>query len=558
MSRGAAATVTLVQALADAEVGAPLWVVTSGGVALGEAGEPASPFQASVWGMGAVLAVDHPNTWGGIIDLPSAPRAEEVALLRDVLAGGEDREDQVAIRAGGVHARRMVPSPKGPAEVWRPRGTVLVTGGTGGVGANVARWLAREGADRVVLVSRAGRSAPGAADLEAELTGLGAAVTIAGCDVTDRDAVRDLLESLSDEPPLTAVMHAAGAGHDDMPVTGTTPADFAGVGRAKIAGAVNLDELLGDRPLEAFVLFSSGAAVWGSSGQAPYAAANGFLDGLARRRRARGLVGVSIAWGGWGGGGMMEGTGGERLGRSGLRAMAPEIAAAAIGQAVAAGDAHLVVTDIDWERFAPAFALARPRPLVSAIPEFARALAGSDTVEDEDGGTALATRLAGLSPDERARALVSLVRSEAAAVLGHPSVDPIEPDRAFNELGFDSLTSVELRNQLLQATRVKLPVTLVFDHPTPVALARFLGEQLAPEESPAASLLARLDEMEQLLREQALPSGERARIADRFRDVLRAAERPNGEAEEADAEQDFDDLSDDELFAALDDQLGTS
>ncbi|MER6951912.1 SDR family NAD(P)-dependent oxidoreductase, partial [Nonomuraea sp. NPDC000554] len=558
LSRGGAATVALVQALADAEVRAPLWLATSGAVAVDEGAESVNPFQTSVWGLGAVLAVDHPDTWGGIVDLPLSPGAEDVALLHGVLEGTSG-EDQVAIRSGGVRARRMVRSPNGgadPARTWKPRGTVLVTGGTSGVGANVARWLAREGAEHLVLVSRSGRGAEGVADLEAELSGLGAAVTVAGCDVTDRAAVRDLLESLSDHPPLTAVMHAAGVGHDDVLLADTTVEEFDGFGRSKVLGAINLDELLGDRPLEAFMMFSSGAAVWGSSGQAPYAAANAFLDGLAQRRRIRGLAGSSIAWGGWGGGGMMDGAG-EQLGRSGLRPMAPDAAAMAIGQLVGSGEGHLVVTDIDWERFAPAFALARPRPLVSAVPEFTRALTDSAVSEDDGNGAAFAAQLADLPPAERERMVVSLVRSEAAAVLGHTSDDPVQPDRAFNELGFDSLTAVELRNRLGRATGLKLPATLVFDYPTSVALARFVLDRLAPgAPSASVSLFAQLDEVERLLREQPLSAGDRFQISERFRAILHAADGVNGAAEQA--ERDLDDLSDEELFAALDDQLGTS
>ncbi|MGW6495900.1 SDR family NAD(P)-dependent oxidoreductase, partial [Nonomuraea angiospora] len=599
LSRGAAATVTLVQALADAEVSAPLWLTTSGAVALddraaedraaedrgaedraggdaatrdaatgnaasggeatggeatgGEAAEGVRPFQTALWGLGAVLAVDHPDTWGGIVDLPPAPGADDIALLQGVLSGASG-EDQVAIRSGVVRARRMVRSPNGGADrarSWKPNGTVLVTGGTSGVGANVARWLAREGAGHLVLASRRGRGAEGVAELEAELTGLGAEVTVAACDVADRAAVRDLLESI---PDLTAVMHAAGVGHDDVLVADTTLEDFAGFARSKVIGAINLDELLGDRPLEAFVMFSSGAAVWGSSGQASYAAANAFLDGLAQRRRLRGLAGSSIAWGGWGGGGMMEDAG-EQLGRSGLRPMAPDAAAMAIGQLVGSGEGHLVVTDIDWERFAPAFALARPRPLVSAVPEFTRALEAPAATGSDDDGTAFAARLAELPPAKRERLVVSLVRAEAAAVLGHTSDDPVQPDRAFNELGFDSLTAVELRNRLGRATGLKLPATLVFDYPTPIALARFVQDRLVPE-TPSGSIFAQLDEMERLLREQALSAGDRAQISDRFRAILHTAEGVNGAAEEAG--RDLDDLSDEELFAALDDQLGAS
>ncbi|SKA09082.1 Acyl transferase domain-containing protein, partial [Marinactinospora thermotolerans DSM 45154] len=575
LSRGTSATVLLVQALADAGVTAPLWVATGGAVTVDGVDDPGTvdPFQTSVWGLGAVLALDHPDTWGGLVDLPADLTPEDVAVLHGVLAGG-GVEDQIAIRAETAHARRMVRARAGESpQSWRPHGTVLVTGGTGGVGANVARWLAEEGAEHLVLVSRRGPAAEGAADLVAELEKAGATVSVAACDVTDREQVRRLLASLSDGPPLTAVMHAAGTGHEDVLVSATPLADFAAFGRAKIAGALVLDELVDEaaaarpdgRPLEAFVMFSSGAAVWGSSGQAPYATANAFLDGLAERRRARGVAASSIAWGGWDGGGMMDGTVRERLGRIGMRPMAPRVAARCIGRALGAGEDHLVVTDIDWERFAPAFALARPRPLLSAIPEFARALEETGDGEPasgtgEDGSdTALTERLAGLPPTERERVLVGLVRAEAAAVLGHDSDAPVQPDVAFKELGFDSMTSVELRNRLHAVTGLKLPATLVFDHPNSAALARFVLERLVPEgaEETADGILGRLDEMERMLREQPLTPGERARIGERFRALLDATEAR--EATEADeTERDLDELSDDELFAALDDQLGTS
>ncbi|GAB3466644.1 hypothetical protein GCM10027570_56190 [Streptomonospora sediminis] len=602
LSRGMAATVTLVQALADAQVTAPLWVATSGAVTLGDGsgngnsaaagaehpdlpehpGDTADtdPFQAAVWGLGAVLALDQPDTWGGLVDVPAEPSAADVALLHGAIAAGGG-EDRVAIRSGTAHVRRMVRSPASAAgaaaaggaataaPVWRPHGTVLVTGGTGGVGANVARWLAEEGADRIVLVSRRGADAPGAERLREELQEAGAAVEIAACDVTDTAEVRLLLASLSDGPPLTAVMHAAGTGHEDVLVPQTSLDDFAGFGRAKVAGAIALDSVVdsavrhaGGGPLEAFVLFSSGAAVWGSSGQAPYAAANAFLDGLAARRRARGLAASSIAWGGWGGGGMMEGTVQERLGRIGMRPMAPEAAARCIGRSLGIGESHLVVTDVDWQRFAQAFTLARRRPLLEAVPEFARALEEADTGSGGDaagsggGGAAFAQRLAGLPPAERERAAVALVRSEAAAVLGHSAADAVEPDRAFNELGFDSLTAVELRNRLREATGLKLPATLVFDHPTSLALARLLLERLAPaDDGSPAGILDRLDELERLLREQELSAGERARIGDRFRAVQLAAEAGTGEEDDG---ADVDALSDEELFATLDDQLGSA
>ncbi|MFI6512758.1 type I polyketide synthase [Streptosporangium sp. NPDC050855] len=517
LSRGTAATVTLVQALADAGVTAPLWAVTCGAVHTGATGTAdfstagdAAPFQAEVWGIGTVLALDHPDTWGGLVDLPPAPDERALARLCGVLAG-LGGEEQLAVRQDGILARRLVRAPLGeppsaapavPAPrtgeagtseapeasgesresgVRRLSGTALVTGGTGGVGAHVARWLAGRGAEHLVLTGRRGRTAPGAAELEAELEALGVRVTVAACDVADREELRRLLDALPEGLPLRAVVHAAGVVHDDVTLAGTTVEEFAEVGRAKVAGARNLDELLGDHPLELFALFSSGAAVWGQGGQAAYAAANAFLDALAARRRARGLAATCVAWGAWDGGGMVDASIGARLRRLGVRAMAPSAATIALGQAFDHDESHLVVADIDWTRFAPAYTLARSRPLLRALPEVEAVLdgGGDGAAEQEDGGSPLAERLAGLAEQERLDALREVVRAHAARVLGHPGPEAVDPDQNFLEAGFDSLTSMELRNGLIKATGLRMPATVVFDYPNPSDLAKHLLGELA-------------------------------------------------------------------------------
>ncbi|WP_428829940.1 type I polyketide synthase [Saccharothrix syringae] len=482
---GVAATVTLVQALGDAGVSAPTWVVTAGAVAVDPFEVPASAAQASVWGLAGVLALDHPLTWGGAVDLPADWDGALLERLCDVLADGA--EDQVAVRPTGVLGRRLVHAPLTGAarRDWAPRGTALVTGGTGGVGAHVARWLAERGARHVVLTSRRGPDAPGAADLKAELEAAGTEVTLAACDVADRDSVAALLASLPDGP-LT-VVHAAGVLPDEAHLGDIALADFVETGRAKVAGAEHLDELLGDREVDAFVLFSSGAAVWGSAGQAGYGAANAHLDALAHRRRHRGAPVTSVAWGTWGGGGMVdEEEVGEQLRRHGIPPMAPELAVGALQQALDHDESHLVVADIDWARFAPTYSAARPRPLLHALPEVRDVLdldrgAASPTPAE----SALADRLATLPESEQHRALLDIVRTHVAAVLAYADAAGVEPGRAFKDLGFDSLTAVELRNRLGEATGVRLPATLVFDHPTPVALARFLREELIGSAAPA-------------------------------------------------------------------------
>jgi NADP-dependent 3-hydroxy acid dehydrogenase YdfG len=303
---GLAGTLALVQGLGDAGVGAPLWVLTCGAVAAGAGDVLASAVQAQVWGLGLVAGLEQPGRWGGLVDVPPVLDERAAARLCGVLAGCG--EDQVAVRAGGVLARRLARAalPRdsssssssgggGGGGGWRPGGTVLVTGGTGAIGGRVARWAAGRGAPRVVLASRSGPAAAGAAGLAAALAAAGAGVLVAVCDAGDRAQLAGLVAwTGAGGPPLAAVMHAAGA----APVAGlqeTSVAGLAAAAGAKVAGARYLDELTAGLPLEAFVLFSSAAATWGSGGQGGYAAANAFLDALVARRRARGLAGTSVA-----------------------------------------------------------------------------------------------------------------------------------------------------------------------------------------------------------------------------------------------------------------------
>ncbi|MFL6126755.1 SDR family NAD(P)-dependent oxidoreductase, partial [Actinophytocola sp.] len=504
----AAATIPLVQALGDLEVTAPLWCVTTNAVAATGTDVP-DPGQAAVWGLGTVLALDLPHRWGGLVDLPDLePRT--LTNLSAALSTGD--EDQLAVREGGLLARRMTPAPAMPATPWRPRGTVLVTGGTGGIGAHLARWLAENGAEHLVLTSRRGADAPGAAELEEELTAQGVRVTIAACDVADRDAVADLLDRV---PPLTAVLHAASALPVPVPLSATTVEDFAETGRAKVDGARHLDELTGD--LDAFVLFSSGAAIWGSGQQAAYGAANAYVDALAHRRRARGKPATSIAWGAWGGDTMAaEGD----LSRYGLDAMAPRLAIEALRQAVAEDHANLVVAAIDWARFVPTYTLARPRPLLRGVPAAAAVLAAEDTVEPDAGADDLVSRLAALSEADQERALLDLVREKAAAVLRHASADAVPPRAAFRELGFDSLAAVELRNQLAAATGLTLPATLVFDHPNPTDLAAFLRGRLGLAGETGDSAVSTLDKLEQAVAGLPVQEIERTRIVARLQALV--------------------------------------
>ncbi|MGF1430303.1 type I polyketide synthase, partial [Kitasatospora sp. LaBMicrA B282] len=563
---GLAADLELFRLLGELAVTAPLWCATRGAVSTGAEDPTTSPWQAMSWGLGRIIGLEHPDRWGGLIDLPAALDARGAAALAGVLAV-QQGEDQVAVRPSGLWGRRMVRAAAAadaaaPARrPWQPRGTVLITGGTGGLGAQVARSLARAGAVHLVLTSRRGPAAPGAAELSAELIDLGAEVTIEACDVADRQAVEKLLAQY----PPTAVVHTAGTAQFAAPVERNTVADLAELAGGKVAGAVHLSDLLGERDLDAFVLFSSGAAAWGSGGQAAYGAANAFLDALAEQRRAQGLVATSIAWGSWAGGGMAEGHVGAQLRRGGVPEMAPEAAVAGLRQAVDADETALVIADIDWAAFVPGFTLARTRPLLAELADAQAVLAESAVAEPEPSTGGWTERLATLAEPEQTRLLLDLVRTEAAAVLGLAGREQVRPGRAFRELGFDSLTAVALRRRLAAATGLSLPATLVFDHPTAAELAEHLRVQLRPGGDGAVEpLLAELDRLAGAL--AALPAdaaAARERIGDRLAELLTACGRQvlpadrEPDADEQASARDFESATtDDELFDLIDSEFG--
>ncbi|MER5931004.1 type I polyketide synthase, partial [Streptomyces sp. NPDC002054] len=478
---GVVPTVTLVQALGDAGVEAPLWCLTRGAVSVGRSDRLVSAVQAQVWGLGRVAALEVPQRWGGLVDLPEVWDERAMARLVGVLAGSG--EDQVAVRSSGVFGRRLARAASGGTASWTPSGTVLVTGGTGALGGRVARWLAGAGAERLVLTSRRGADAPGAAELVAELAGLGVEVSVVACDAADRDALRTLLAAEAET--LTAIVHTAGV-LDDGVLDALTPERFEGVLRAKATSAANLHELTVELGIElsAFVLFSSMSGTIGAAGQGNYAAANAYLDALAEQRRAAGLAATSIAWGPWAEGGMAADEAMDaRMRREGVPPMAPDAAIAALAQAVGAGEAALTVADITWDRFTSVVAAVRPNP---SVADFVTDGSGADAavtghgtvVTGADVAGAAFAKLAGLPRAEQERELLSLVRTHVAAVLGHDGSDAVGAERAFKELGFDSLTAVDLRNRLGAATALRLPTTLVYDYPTSSALAEYLRGEL--------------------------------------------------------------------------------
>ncbi|MGW5950496.1 SDR family NAD(P)-dependent oxidoreductase, partial [Streptomyces celluloflavus] len=371
LSVGLALTVALVQGLGDAELEAPLWCLTRGAVSTGRSDRVINPGQAQVLGVGWTAALEHPQRVGGVVDLPVVVDRRAGQRLAAVLAGAGG-EDQLAVRASGVFARRIVRAAaeeRRPAGTWTPRGTTLITGGTGTLARHVARWLAGQGAERLVLVSRRGPQAPGASELVAELTESGTEATVVGCDVADRDAVAALLAGLkADGHTLRNVVHTA-AVIELQTLAETGLDEFARVVDAKVAGARHLDELLADDALDSFVLFSSTAGMWGSGRHAAYVAGNAFLGALADNRRARGLTGTALSWGIWADDLQLGRVDPQQIRRSGLEFMDPELALAGLRRALDDDETAVAVADVDWDVYHPVYTSTRPTTLFDEIPD---------------------------------------------------------------------------------------------------------------------------------------------------------------------------------------------
>ncbi|MER8162958.1 type I polyketide synthase, partial [Streptomyces sp. NPDC094472] len=458
--RAAAEALSLVQAWLGDErfADARLVVLTSGAVAAGEEESLDDPAQAAVWGLLRSAQSENPERLV-LVDLDG--RDASFRTLSAALASGES---QLALRAGEVRAPRLARAAAAgsgdDAPEFDAEGTVLVTGASGTLGALFARHLVVErGVRRLLLVSRRGGEAPGAAELDAALSELGAEVRWAACDVADRDQLAEVLGAIPAEHPLTAVVHTAGV-LDDGVVGSLTPERLARVLRPKVDAAWNLHELTRDLDLSAFVLFSSAAGVFGNAGQGNYAAANAFLDALAQHRRAHGLAGTSLAWGLWADSSAMTGELDDadvsRMSRGGVVALSATEGLELFDAAGRLGEALLVPMALDMAALRGQAASGALAPLFRGLVR----VPARRAAEGAAASGALARRLAGLDAAEQLDALLDLVRTNVATVLGYAGPETVAPDRSFRELGFDSLTAVELRNALGAVSELRLPATL--------------------------------------------------------------------------------------------------
>ncbi len=427
---------------------------------------------AAVWGLVRTAESENPGRFL-LVDLDEEPTPDAIAGLLTL------DESQLAVRGGTVHAPRLAGvRTAGEGTPGWGGGTVLITGGTGDLGALVARHLVQtHGVEHLLLTSRRGLRTPGAVELMEELAALGASVHVAACDVADRASLRNLLAGIPAEHPLTAVVHAAGV-LDDGVIGSLNDERVDAVLRPKVDAAWNLHELTKD--LSAFVLFSSAAGVLGAPGQGNYAAANAFLDALATHRRSAGLPATSLAWGLWEQTGGMAGDGEvSRLARTGVRALHPEKGLALLDAATAGPDPVRVPIGLDPDKL-------RGLP----VPPLLRDLVRAPARRAAEATSTVLDRLTALPPEQRRDALLDLVRTHVASVLGHGAAAAIDPEQAFNLLGFDSLSAVEFRNRLGAATGLRLPATLLFDYPNVATLTKYVEAELDPGPATAADSTA--------------------------------------------------------------------
>jgi acyl transferase domain-containing protein/acyl carrier protein len=474
-----------------------IWVVTRGVQAIGPGAPEVAVAQAPLWGLARTIASEHPEQPCTRVDLGKERfRGDAEALVREVLSAGP--EEEIALRPEGRHVARLdrcaVPE-AAPAEhgMLRPDASYLITGGLGGLGLSVARWMVAQGARHLALLGRRGAATAEQAEAVAALEAVGAQVLVASVDVSERESLASVLEDIARRmPPLRGVVHAA-AVLDDGLLAQQDMARFRRVMAPKAAGAWNLHQLTRGADLDFFVLYSSAASLLGSPGQGNYTAANAFLDALAQHRRSLGLPGLSIAWGPFSEVGLAaaQDNRGARLSSRGMRSLTPEEGTAILGRLIGGGPAQVGVISLDMRQWIEFFPQAASSPRLSPLVQSAGRAAGP-----KGRGSALRKALLAVTPAERPEVLHQWIRDQVAQVL---RLDPGQIDQQvpFNSLGFDSLMGLELRNRLESGLGLSLPSTLIWTYPHLAALAAFLEskiegllqqEEVAKKRAPAPRL----------------------------------------------------------------------
>ncbi|MFQ5732545.1 MAG: SDR family NAD(P)-dependent oxidoreductase, partial [Planctomycetaceae bacterium] len=459
-----------------------LWCVTRGAVAASPADRQtaASIGQSPIWGFGRVAALELPDRWGGLIDLPieSDPLVEAKQVVRRLL--GPRGEDQLALRDGLWRAARLVAIDDSQTESLNINadGAYLITGGLGALGLHVAHWLVAKGANRLILTSRRGWDSDGAPAAAQSLTDRGVVVDVVAADVAKPEDVDRLFAQVAaGRGPLRGVVHAAGLDWLE-PIAGMTIENLEAMLAPKVAGAWLLHQASRELPLDFFVCFSSFTSVFGSAGRAHYGAGNAFLDGLAQFRRQDGFPALTVNWGPWRGGGMADEESLELLDRMGNRGLEPSVALNRLERLLATGAVHATVADIDWPRFRAVYEARAKRPLLADLD-----LKDDRTlVPDAGSHAAWADRLRDVGPAERRNALAEFIRIEAAATLGYDDPRDVPVDGDLFSIGMDSLMVVEFSNRLKRNLGV-CDTACVLDHPKIAALAAKLANDLPVEAS---------------------------------------------------------------------------
>jgi NAD(P)-dependent dehydrogenase (short-subunit alcohol dehydrogenase family)/acyl carrier protein len=487
-----------------------LWLATRGAqdVEPGD-GLSLSVAQAPLWGLGRVIALEHPEVWGGLVDLPSSGKTDlteaeaAMALCDEIL--GSDGEDQVALRGSERYVLRLVRS-RCAAVVSRPLvlshdATYLITGGLGALGLSVADWLFNRGARHFILTSRTGlpersewRDVPGESEPGKRISAVrdleerGAAVHVVKADVSDESQMSGLREVLRRLPPLRGIIHAAGV-VTSRDLVDLSADEYHEILRSKVTGAWLLHQLAASMStaagLDFFVLFSSAASILGSRGLAHYAAANHSLDALAHYRAAHGLPALTVNWGWWLGGGMVTEEFAARFRGAGLRGIPPAQALSVLGYLLETGATQKVVADIDWTVLGTVIESKRNRPLLGQ-------LATRSELSGTEGGTEkqssrLAEQIRQATPIERQPLLEEFIRTQVAELLGFAASKSVDPKLGFFKMGMDSIMTVQLRTRLERILGCSLPPTVAFEFPNVQGLARFLTETVIQPKRPLST-----------------------------------------------------------------------